>query len=191
MDYQMLYNDSACCNNGHRNNTLDPNHNEVSLGVSYNRTNVYLVEDFINDYIEWLNQTPGVAAVGGAIYLNGLAMHNTSFSSVQIYYDPIPQNMSDAQLAATASYNQGTLVAGVTYGNYYYQNLQTIYATTYRVKGAYFNIAFNLSSVIAKHGAGVYTVGTYLTNSTGKVFPASTYSVFINSSGEPYIPGYV
>ena len=81
MNYQMLYNDSLCCNNGHRNNTLDPNHNQVSIGVSYNKTNVYLVEDFINDYIEWLNMTPGIIASGQMVYLNGLTLHGSNLSS--------------------------------------------------------------------------------------------------------------
>ena len=72
MNNQMIYNDSACCNNGHRNNTLDPNHNQVSIGVAFNKTTVYLVEDFINSYINWLNNTPGVTASNPVVYLNGV-----------------------------------------------------------------------------------------------------------------------
>ena len=30
MEYSMMYNDSICCNNGHRDNILDPNHNGAS-----------------------------------------------------------------------------------------------------------------------------------------------------------------
>ena len=188
MNYQMLYNDSACCGNGHRNNTLDPNHNEVSIGVSYNKTSVYLVEDFINNYIMWLNKTPGIAPSGGMIHLNGLTLHNSAFSSVQITYDSTPQNMSNEALAQTKAYGQGPVVAAVAFGSYYYQNVQTVYASTYKVKGNSFNIAFNLSSVVAKNGAGVYTINLYLTNSTGATIVGSTYSVFVNSAGQPYLP---
>jgi hypothetical protein len=189
MDYQMLYNDSACCNNGHRKNTLDPNHNEVSLGVAYNRTSVYLVEDFINDYVEWLDRTPGVALSGGMVYLDGQTLHDSTFSSVQINYDPLPQNMSVAALLNTSSYDAGQTVAGVTYGQNYYPNIQTVYASTYKVKADTFDIAFNLSSVVASHGAGVYTLDIYLANSTGGSFLGSTYSIFINRDGQPYLPG--
>jgi hypothetical protein len=191
MNYQMLYNDSACCDNGHRNNTLSPNHNQVSIGVAYNKTNVYLVEDFINDYIEWLNKTPGMTVYGQMVYLNGLTLHGSNFSFIQINYDPTPQNFSNDQLSATKSYDQGQPIAGVAYGPYYYQNVQTIYATTYNVKGNYFNIAFNLTALTKNYGAGVYTIDMFLTNSTGGKFLGTTYSVFINGAGNPYIPDYV
>jgi hypothetical protein len=189
----MLYNDSVCCQNGHRNNTLNPNHNEVSIGVAYNKTNVYLVEDFINDYIQWLNRTPGITASGQTIYLNGLTLHDANFSFVQINYDPTPTNLSNEELAATKSYDQGEAVAGVAQPNagYYYQNVQTIYATTYITKKDYFDIAFNLSSVTKNYGAGVYTIDVFLSNSTGGKFLGTTYSIFMNAQGEPYIPNYV
>ncbi len=48
MEYNFMYNDYNCCNNGHRKNILTPQHNEVSIGVAFNATSVYLVEDFIN-----------------------------------------------------------------------------------------------------------------------------------------------
>ena len=191
MNYQMLYNDSICCNNGHRNNTLDPNHNQVSIGVSYNKTNVYIVEDFINNYIEWLNKTPGTTAYGQMVYLNGLTLHNSNFSFIQINYDPTPSNLSEGDLSITKSYDQGQAVAGVAYGPYYYQDVQTIYASTYLLKKNYFNIAFNLSTVTKTYGAGVYTIDIYLTNSSGGKFLGTTYSIFINADGQLYIPSYV
>jgi uncharacterized protein YkwD len=191
MDYQMLYNDSACCNNGHRNNTLDPNHNQISIGVAYNKTTVYLVEDFIDNYITWLNNTPGISATGGMVYLNGQTNYNSNFSFIQINYDPIPQNLSDGELSSTRSYDDGQPVAGVAYGPYYYQNVLTIYANTYTVKNNYFNVDFNMSSVFKHYGAGVYTVNLFLTNSTGGRFLATTYSIFLNSQGDPYIPNNI
>jgi uncharacterized protein YkwD len=47
-EWGMMNNDLACCNNGHRDNILNPAHNLVSIGVAYNTTEsaVYLVEDF-------------------------------------------------------------------------------------------------------------------------------------------------
>jgi uncharacterized protein YkwD len=191
MNYQMLYNDSLCCNNGHRNNTLNPNHNQISIGVAYNKTTVYLVEDFVNNYIHWLNNTPGILASDPVIYLNGMTTHGTNFSFIQINYDPTPQNLTMAQLGATKSYDQGQPVAGVASGPYYYQNVQTIYATNYKVNGQYFNVQFNLSSVIKTYGSGVYTINLFLTNSTGGKFLGTTYSIFINDQGNAYSPSYV
>lgn len=189
MDYQMLYNDSLCCNNGHRNNTLNPNHNEVSIGVAYNDTNVYLVEDFVNDYIMWLNSTPGVYSNSATVYLNGMTLHNTTYAFTQINYDPLPQGMTNAQLGQTKSYDDGTAIAGVATGsNYYYQDVKTIYANPSTVRGDYFNIGFNMSPLISSYGAGVYTLDVFLKNSTGGEFSGTTYSIFINSSGEAYTP---
>ncbi len=191
MNDQMLYNDSLCCNNGHRNNTLDPNHNQVSIGIAYNKTNVYLVEDFVNNYINWLNNTPGILASSPMVYLNGITTHGTNFSFVQINYDPTPQNLTDGALSDTKSYDQGQPIAGVAYGPYYYQNVQTIYATKYNVQGSYFNVQFNMSNLIKNYSAGVYTLDIFLTNSTGGKFLGSTYSIFINSNGQIYTPNNV
>ncbi|MDE1865199.1 MAG: CAP domain-containing protein [Candidatus Micrarchaeota archaeon] len=191
MNNQMLYNDSLCCNNGHRNNTLDPNHNRVSIGIAYNKTNVYLVEDFVNSYITWLNNTPGIQAGTPIIYLNGLTKNGANFSFIQINYDPSPQNLSDGALSDTKSYDQGQPIAGVAYGPYYYQNVQTIYATKYNVRGNYFNVEFNMSNLIKNYSAGVYTLDLFLTNSTGVKFLGTTYSIFINSNGQPYMPNNV
>ena len=41
-----MNNDSECCGNGHRDNILNSFHNRVSIGVSYDATHVYFVEDF-------------------------------------------------------------------------------------------------------------------------------------------------
>ena len=50
-EWGMMNNDTKCCNDGHRENILEPIHNHVSLGVAYNSTAVYLVEDFEDSYI--------------------------------------------------------------------------------------------------------------------------------------------
>lgn len=47
-EWGMMYNDAACCNNGHRMNILDTSFTQVSIGVAYNSSSdmVYFVEDF-------------------------------------------------------------------------------------------------------------------------------------------------
>ena len=78
----------------------------------------------------------------------------------------------------------------MTHRPYYYQNVTTLYATEYVTRKNYFNIDFNISTLTKSHGAGVYTIIFYLTNSTGGDFMATTYSIFINGAGEPYTPDY-
>lgn len=186
MENQMLYNDSQCCNNGHRLNILDPNHNQISIGVGYNDTTVYLVEDFINDYVNWFNSTPRTS--GDNVYLIGNTTSGTQLDLLQITYDPLPQNLTRAQLDHTDNYSYGKTIAGVTHGNYYYQNITNLYATRYQTKGDYFSIEFNMSQLIKMQGAGAYTVMVYLTNSTGQGFLGSTYTVFVGNNLQPFAP---
>lgn len=88
MESNMLYNDSACCNNLHRYDILSPSHNEVSLGIAFNKTTVYFVEDFINNYIDWQQNTPSVS--GYDVSLDGVDMANTPLYAVQLSYEPLP-----------------------------------------------------------------------------------------------------
>ncbi len=186
MENSMLYNDSACCNNGHRMNILNPNHNKVSIGVAYNKTTVYLTEDFIDHYINWIQNTPNVSGQNVSLY--GDLVQGYRYQGVEVIYDPIPQSMTLAQLNQTSSYSYGTAIGGVANGTYYYPGLTTIYASTYRSYRNSFEINFSISDLVQKYGQGVYTIGIFLTNSTGGSFLGSSYSIFINQSGEPYTP---
>lgn len=189
MENSMLYNDSACCNNGHRMNILNPNHNKVSIGVAYNKTTVYLTEDFIDHYINWTHGTPGVSGQNVSLY--GDLVQGYRYQGIEVIYDPTPQNMTLAQLNQTSSYSYGTAIGGVANGTYYYPGLTTIYASTYQLSRDSFDINFSISDLVQKYGEGVYTIGVFLTNSTGGSFLGSSYSIFINQSGEPYVPAKV
>ena len=52
-EYSMINNDAACCNNGHRDNIVNPSHNQISIGIAYDSSTsrLYFVEDFIDQYI--------------------------------------------------------------------------------------------------------------------------------------------
>src|SRR5690348_6337980 len=93
MEYSMMYNDSACCNNGHRDNILDPNHNQVSIGIAYNSSTIYFTEDFIDSYIFWNGNSPSFAN-GGETYLSGTLANGYKLSSVFVTYDAPVANMS-------------------------------------------------------------------------------------------------
>ncbi len=190
MEYEMMYNDSVCCHNGHRDNILTPQHNQVSIGIAYNSSSVYFTEDFINDYINWTNF--GIEPSSDEFYAAGRLLYGARFSSIQISYDPPVQNMTRAQLDNTSSYSSGTPVAGVVSSPlYYYSNIQTIVADRYSVNGNGFNVAFNMRNTIGKNGPGEYTVNVWLNDSSGAGFVGASYVVFVNGSDGIYTPGNV
>ncbi len=191
MEYNMMYNDSACCNNGHRDNILDPNHNEVSIGIAYNKTSVYLVEDFINNYIKWLNNTPSIS--NKQIVLEGSLSQGYVLSSIEIGYDPPVLNMSTYQLDQTSEYSYGTAIAGVVNNpSYYYPTLTTIVADRYYQKGNDFFVSFNMTKLISSNAAGEYTVEVWLNGTrTNNSFVGSTYTIFVNQDGQIYIPFHI
>src|SRR6266566_7947437 len=70
-EWAMMNNDTTCCNNGHRENILQTIHNRVSVGVAYNSTAVYIVEDFENDYIT----SGSLQLPGGVVTFQGSVGH--------------------------------------------------------------------------------------------------------------------
>jgi uncharacterized protein YkwD len=192
MEYNMIYNDSLCCNNGHRDNILDPNHNQVSIGIAYNSTTVYFVEDFINNYITWFNNTPSVNTANKVMLEGGIA-NNYKLSSVEVSYDLPVLNMSRDQLSHTGEYGYGTPVAGIV-GNPldYYPSLNTIVADSYYTQGNDFLVNFNMGKLIKDNGPGEYTVAIWLNGTTtNSSFVGATYTVFVNSTGIAYKPSNV
>ena len=191
MEYNMMYNDSVCCNNGHRDNILNPYHNEVSIGIAYNSSSVYLVEDFINNYISWLNSTPRI--IGNEIILEGNIAPGYKLSTIEMIYDPPVSQMSVAQLDNTSEYSYGQAAAGIVSNPFdYYPSLITINADRYYVEGNDFFIEFNNSKVVRKYGAGEYTVALWLNGTaTNGSFIGSTYTIFIDPNGNVYTPSNV
>lgn len=153
----MMYNDSAW-NWGHRDNILDQYHNRVSIGVSYDRNNVYLVQDFENEYIQW--STLNVTQAGEVTMEGTLTISQTPLRWVSIYYDPLPTNLSTAQLKMypyNESYSSGTFVGMALPPGYTTLGI-TITAQTWSQTGSSFQIRFSLSKAFNAYGAGVYTL---------------------------------
>ena len=191
MEYSMMYNDSACCNNGHRDNILNPNHNEVSIGVAYNGSAIYLTQDFIDNYVQWSGNAP-LYGSNGEVYLQGNLSSGYTVSQVYVSYDPPVSNYT-RQTVPSGPYAYGKDIAGIVSSRfYYYKNVSTIVADTYYTQGSGFSIDFNINNLISQYGAGEYTAMLILNNSkTGKSFTGSTYTIFINRQGKQYVPAYV
>jgi hypothetical protein len=188
MEYGMMYNDSVCCNNGHRDNILDPNHNQVSIGIAYNKSTIYFTEDFINNYINWSSDRPAYTS-NGNVYLDGNIDSGYGLYEIFVSYDPEVQNLTTSEVP-TGPYGYGNDLAGVvSASNYYYQNVTTIVASDYRTRGSSFDVEFNMGNITRQYGAGEYTLMVLLNDtSTGQNFVASTYTLFINENGDQYVP---
>ncbi|MBI4257545.1 MAG: CAP domain-containing protein [Thaumarchaeota archaeon] len=159
---QMMHNDTICCNDGHRNNILNPHRNRVSIGVAYLQTAVYLVQDFENYYMHLFDPVYS----DGIVTLRGSLFNPVSPTTVAIYFDKSPTPISPSLLNEplyAGAYDQGDFTGGVfppctIRCPSYAGTAITVYATTWQVSSDSMNIQFPLVRFIQKHGNGVYTL---------------------------------
>jgi uncharacterized protein YkwD len=181
-EWGMMYNDVGCCNNGHRDNILDPLHDQVSIGIAYNSDTgaLYFVEDFQNDYIAL--STPIVNS-GYQIEVAGSMTSAENVSQIGIYYDASPQAMNVSQLDQTSEYGPGTFVGGVlppcAIGCEYYSGAVTVYASSWQVNSDSITVDFSLNDFIKADGTGVYTM--YVQTGSSTADSILTYSIFVPS----------
>jgi uncharacterized protein YkwD len=166
LEYQMMNNDSQCCQNGHRDNILSPYHNRVSIGVAYDSTHVYFVEDFENYYT-----TLGLPLLSsdGSVTLKGNTSTQLSPVSVLVFYDsqPTPLNASTLNSQYDGPYTQGTFTGGVippcTIGCEQFppsdcpSGCVTVSASTWQTTNSSIDIQFSITNFVQNHGSGVYT----------------------------------
>jgi len=181
-EWSMMNNDAVCCSNGHRDNILDPLHNEVSIGIAYNSTTsaLYFVEDFQNDYI---TLSSPIVNPGNQIVVVGSMTTEEDVSQITVYYDALPQAMTTSQLDSTSAYGPGTFVGGVfppcSNGCEYYPRAVTVYASSWQVSSTSISIDFSLNNFIQADGPGVYTIYVQTGSSTGDSI--LTHSIFMTS----------
>jgi uncharacterized protein YkwD len=185
LEWQMMNNDSTCCNNGHRDNILDQFHNRVSIGIAYSSTYVYFVEDFETYYIT-LN-TPILQ--GDTITLEGNTSQALSPTSVDVYYDSTPTSITPEVLnsAYNTPYDQGTFVGGVVPSctnifascERFSQGI-TVSASMWEVGSNAIDIQFSLTNFVHIEGAGVYTIYLLQGSSSNQEYLTSI-SVFMSS----------
>ena len=184
LEYTMMYNDSQCCNNGHRYNILSSLHNRVSIGVAFNSTRVYFVEDFENYYID-LN-----FSVSSSYYvtMTGTPLEaGLSANSINILYDQTPLPETPAQLnSGPHEYGLGSPVGGVLPPcdfscQEFYQGT-TVYADTWTFTPSLVAVSFSLRDFIQLYGAGVYTIYLITGNDTSSALTSisiTSISVFV------------
>ncbi len=182
LEHSMMYNDSACCNNGHRDNILTGLHNRVSIGVAYNGTNAYFVEDFENYYInlDFSVSSSYTVTMTGTPFKAGI-MSNSIFIS----YDSTPSTETASQLnSGPREYGPGLIIGGVlpscsVLNCPAFQQGITVYADTWKFDSTQVDIAFSLHDFIQHYGAGVYNVYLITGNDTSSAVTST--SVFVAS----------
>jgi len=180
LEHGMMYNDSVCCNNGHRLNIVSPLHNRVAIGLAYNSTTLYFVEDFENLYA---NLSYSVSK-SYQFAMNGSFLASLSSpSEVYVTHDGTPSAKTSAQLdAGPSEYDPGNLVGGVlppcSFSCPTFSSGTTVRADVWQVTPQSLNIEFDLSPFIRVFGPGVYTVYLLTGPDTGSAI--TSISVFVS-----------
>jgi len=187
LEHSMVYNDSACCDNGHKYNILDPLHNYVSIGVAYNSTYVYFDEEFENLYLN-LNISVTAAASSNPYFvtMTGVPVKTVSSpNSIYIAFDDTPSPESTTQLNnGPHEYGPGTLVGGVLPpagffgGCGQFSTGTTVCAKTWTFTSSTVDIAFSLADFVKSYGPGVFTV--YLITGSSTESAITTISIFVS-----------
>lgn len=126
---------------GHRRNILFPHHRKVNLGFAYRSPNLYVVQLFETDYIDFQdapafnsNELSFTATVR-----NGATVNRDDFS-VQIYYDPLPHELSRGQLHRTSCGMNGRILVALRppfSGGWYYPEDDYLYTESHNCTDPY------------------------------------------------------
>jgi uncharacterized protein YkwD len=165
LENAMMNNDTACCNNGHRENILNPLHNRVSIGVAYDTDHIYFDEEFENDYV---NLSYSISS-GNVVTLGGTPISPSvtgRVNSIYIAFDDTPQSETPAQLnSGPHEYGPGKLIGGVLApcdpllnSCATFSSGTTVYASTWTINSSQIQIVFQLQNFVRSQGPGVYTV---------------------------------
>jgi uncharacterized protein YkwD len=176
MEWSMMY-DDASSNWGHRDNILNPLHNRVSIGVAYDNHNVYLVQDFEDDYVSWslLNVNNNQVTLQGT-----MQGQQSNIEQIAIFYDnPAPLTPSQLNQAPYQDgYNGGTYVGSALPPNWQAKRGITITADRWTQDKNDFQISFSLSQAVTAFSKGVYTL--YLETGSSTADAILTHSVWIS-----------
>jgi uncharacterized protein YkwD len=178
LQYEMMYNDKECCNDGHKDNILNPRHTHVSIGIVYDQYYLALVQNFENNYgLDVDVEDSSEIEISGTL-LEGQLDH------IAIYYDEMPTQAAYEQNKDLLSYSAGELVAVIVKPlppGYYYESLEgydIIEADRWFEQSDSVNIGFDLADAVEEDGA--YTLFA-LVKDGEEMFDVTSYSVFVNS----------
>lgn len=192
-EYGMMY-DDAGSNWGHRDNILDPEHTDVSIGVAYDNEKFYFVEHFENNIVKW--QT--VKLDGDQLHLVGNVPAGYSLFQIDVFADPSPEPLTKFSLDDKQPYNLGYYDQGEFVGvmlprpaaHSHYPECSQGKAILDTTKGevcvdyvTYSNISivpngFDVSPDVSKWtGSGLHTIYVVLKKPSGKQVDASSITL--------------
>jgi uncharacterized protein YkwD len=176
LEWQMMYNDSGS-NWGHMYNILNPAHNEINIGIALDTDNLYLVQDFENDYTQW---TALNFSASDEVTMNGTIQGiNRPMKQINIYYDSSPVNLTPQQLEQppySDGYTLGTFVGMALPPRSTSSSGITITAQTWTQSGQQLLVRFSLSEALSIYGKGVYTL--YLQPGSSTEAALTSYSIW-------------
>jgi hypothetical protein len=179
-----MYDDEECCNNGHRDNILDPHHTHVSLGIAYDDYYFAYVQNFENIYLD----SPSVSTDNNYVRISGkLLIEKPSF--VTVTYDEYPTEAIYQRDKDRNSYDHGEPVAYILAplaGGYRIapgpNDYYVMEANRWSTIDNNFNGEFSLDQAMKKHGRGVYTMWLYAGLNEEQSIPILSYSILKESS---------
>jgi uncharacterized protein YkwD len=180
LQYEMMYEDKECCNDGHRKNILNKYHTHVSIGIVYDQYYLSLVQNFENNYGLQVEASGGQTRISGQLLAGEI-------DQILIHYDVIPEPAVYEQNKHLLSYSPGELVAAVAKPlppGYYYQEPDgylLIVADEWDVSNTNIvDIGFNLAEAVGADG--VYTISAMAKEyEGGETFEVASHSVFVKS----------
>jgi uncharacterized protein YkwD len=197
VEWDMMYNDTICCKNLHREDILYKGHTDVSIGIAYDQDYFTIVQNFENNYINL--HEPLIQSNNKHIQISGQLLSNISSNknlyAIDIYYDETPTHLEYVKHKADKAYRLGKLVGfvfspqdfnewfeyirekiyyamGISLSNY-----SPIPADKWQADGKSLDIEFDISPLLRNDG--VYTVVTYFEDEEKNLFPVTSYSIFV------------
>jgi hypothetical protein len=183
--YDMVYDDKECCNDGHRENILDKHHTHVSLGIAYNSFEIACIQNFENQYVSWF-QPITLDEESNTISMSGTLTDGISLDVVNIFFDPLPTPATYEEHVDDTSYGLGDFAAIVVEppppDSYYVEpeDYVLIIADGWTADNQGFDITFPIAKMYEKYGSGVYTIVIYA-NDGSEDFAVTNTALFIEN----------
>jgi uncharacterized protein YkwD len=162
---------------GHRQSVLDPNHTHVGIGVAYGANGMRMIELFSARHAELFPMPLQARLNAGATVSGRVSGNGLELNSISIYYEPLPEPMTLAQLKATYAYGMPD--------EEHTERPELMGLRTY-VDGSRGRIRmgaggrFEVPLFFWKSQPGVYTVTVWVRRANTRAFPGAQASIFVD-----------
>jgi uncharacterized protein YkwD len=174
LQYNMVY-DDADSNWGHRETMLNTLNKKINIGIAYDKHRLALVQQFEGDYLVF-TQLPAI--VNGKLFISG-SLNSGKLYSLHIYYDSLPQSLTQQQLLDKPRYYDiGEEIGYVLPPKYTMENKDYVNASKWETDTTgSFSIEADISSLL-RYRTGVYNI-CLISDIDDELVSLSNYSVFL------------